>query len=605
MRSRMGYRRATFRLSASVESVYGGERREGAIMSISSDPGTAGTRRTRRSAASPRRPGSRRLRPRPRLRPDRDPAVRRAEPRGRATGPGLLRLTRDGDPLSTLIRLFLVGVPVPLEAFRRAVAPMDPREWAALGLVEIEADAVRRLVVLTPFGPFVLAHDPEATDGRPRPDHVMGISTTTLACASMLVRPPARRALDLGTGSGYLALLAAEHSEARPGHRPESPRRGHDPLQCDAQPVLQRRDGAGEPLRAGGRTPVRPDRVQPALRGLAAGRPDVPRQRDCKATPSASGSSAVPPNTSPKGDSRRSSATGSGSPARTGSSGSRGGSKARAATSGSSIRTRRTPASMPSTGWASRVPRRRRSSTPRSTAGSRTTSRIGSRRSMPGSSACGAGRGDATGYGSTGTATPDPYTGAAILRGFAAHDLIGQLEDDEQLAGDAAPMPAGAGRLAAARARRVGLDGRRGRMHPRRRPAVRGGRQPDRLPSADALPGAAARSPRVLAQVAARLGRDVDEIRRECLDGRPEPDRAGIPLAGRLAARAVGVGGPEAERGSRHPDRWGSPRNFPIDVGGWWPRIGHRDRITRPESADPDVGVAASRRFAHEPPEVP
>jgi SAM-dependent methyltransferase len=111
-----------------------------------------------------------------------------------------------------LIRLFLLGVPVSLEAFRRAVAPMDPQRWAALGLVEIDADAVRRRVVLTPFGQFVLTHDPDSADGHPCHDHVMGISTTTVAFAAMLVRPPAQLTLDLGTGNGYLALLAAEHS---------------------------------------------------------------------------------------------------------------------------------------------------------------------------------------------------------------------------------------------------------------------------------------------------------------------------------------------------------------------------------------------------------
>ncbi len=125
--------------------------------------------------------------------------------------PRLLRLTRDGDPQATLIRLFMVGAPVSLEAFRRAVAPTDPADWAGLGLVAIEGDAVRRRLLVRPFGPFLLAHDPEANDGPPRPDIVPGISSTTMACASMLVRPPATRALDLGTGSGYLALLAAAH----------------------------------------------------------------------------------------------------------------------------------------------------------------------------------------------------------------------------------------------------------------------------------------------------------------------------------------------------------------------------------------------------------
>lgn len=125
--------------------------------------------------------------------------------------PRLLRLTRDGDPQATLIRLLLVGVPVTLEAFRRAVAPMDPADWAGLGLVAIEGDAVRRRLLVRPFGPFVLAHDPQSNEGPSRADIVPGISSTTMACASMLVRPPADRALDLGTGSGYLALLAARH----------------------------------------------------------------------------------------------------------------------------------------------------------------------------------------------------------------------------------------------------------------------------------------------------------------------------------------------------------------------------------------------------------
>ncbi len=54
--------------------------------------------------------------------------------------PRVLRRTRQGDPLATLIRLFLAGAPVPLDDFRRAVEPMDPAVWAELGLVEAEGD---------------------------------------------------------------------------------------------------------------------------------------------------------------------------------------------------------------------------------------------------------------------------------------------------------------------------------------------------------------------------------------------------------------------------------------------------------------------------------
>ena len=41
----------------------------------------------------------------------------------------------------------------------------------------------------------------------------MGVSGTTLYLANATIRPQSRRTLDLGTGSGYQALLAAAHSQ--------------------------------------------------------------------------------------------------------------------------------------------------------------------------------------------------------------------------------------------------------------------------------------------------------------------------------------------------------------------------------------------------------
>jgi SAM-dependent methyltransferase len=130
---------------------------------------------------------------------------------GSVDRPRVLRLTGDGDPQAVLIRLFVVGLPVPLDEFRRAAEPMDPLAWAEIGLVAIDGDAVRRLVDLKPFGPFILVNDPKPERECPR-DYVPGVSTTTIACDRVLVRFPVRRALDLGTGSGYLALRAAQHS---------------------------------------------------------------------------------------------------------------------------------------------------------------------------------------------------------------------------------------------------------------------------------------------------------------------------------------------------------------------------------------------------------
>lgn len=124
----------------------------------------------------------------------------------------LLWRTRDGDPLSTLFRLFGVGVPVELPALRSAVAPMDPADWAALGLIRIDGATARRAVALWPSGPLVVAYDHARPAEGQRPDHVLGVTGTTVVLAEVTMRRDSRLTLDLGTGSGYQALLAAVHS---------------------------------------------------------------------------------------------------------------------------------------------------------------------------------------------------------------------------------------------------------------------------------------------------------------------------------------------------------------------------------------------------------
>jgi SAM-dependent methyltransferase len=127
--------------------------------------------------------------------------------------PRLLRRTRDGDPLSTLIRLFLVGVPVPSGEVRAAVEPLGPADLAELGLIEINGDTAVRVLALVPSEGFILASDCLLTDGEMRRDHVMGVSGSTLNVSQAMIHSPARLTLDLGTGCGYLALLAAAFSQ--------------------------------------------------------------------------------------------------------------------------------------------------------------------------------------------------------------------------------------------------------------------------------------------------------------------------------------------------------------------------------------------------------
>jgi SAM-dependent methyltransferase len=127
--------------------------------------------------------------------------------------PILLRRTAGGTPLDTLIRLFLVGVPVDAESCRAAIGPMTLEDWAAAGLVAVEGDSVVGAVQLLPYQEMWLASDrPQKIASGLAADYVMGIGSSSLTLANLTIRRPSRRTLDLGTGSGFQALLAARHS---------------------------------------------------------------------------------------------------------------------------------------------------------------------------------------------------------------------------------------------------------------------------------------------------------------------------------------------------------------------------------------------------------
>ena len=127
--------------------------------------------------------------------------------------PLLLRRTGRATPQDTLIRLFLIGVPVEADAASKAVAPMQLEEWVRLGLLELRGTSVVAAVQLVPFQGLVLAHDrPQQIHAGLAPDYVMGIGSSSLTLANVTVRRPSARTLDLGTGCGLLALLAAAHS---------------------------------------------------------------------------------------------------------------------------------------------------------------------------------------------------------------------------------------------------------------------------------------------------------------------------------------------------------------------------------------------------------
>jgi SAM-dependent methyltransferase len=120
---------------------------------------------------------------------------------------------RNGDPLSVLIRLFVLGQPVSPREAARAVSPMTVEEWEGMGLLRRAKGQVSACVELTPKPGFVFASNFGFADRKPAADHVLGITSSASLVNRCMIRRPVERGLDLGTGTGFLALHMQAHCE--------------------------------------------------------------------------------------------------------------------------------------------------------------------------------------------------------------------------------------------------------------------------------------------------------------------------------------------------------------------------------------------------------
>ena len=117
------------------------------------------------------------------------------------------------DDQAVLVRLFLLGLDVDADRARTALAPARPEDLERGGWIEVDRGGrVRCPIRISPFEGLLLAHDPEVVDS-PEADIVTGLNSAARTLASLTPRRPAGRALDVGTGSGVQALLAAKHSD--------------------------------------------------------------------------------------------------------------------------------------------------------------------------------------------------------------------------------------------------------------------------------------------------------------------------------------------------------------------------------------------------------
>jgi methylase of polypeptide subunit release factors len=120
------------------------------------------------------------------------------------------RLAGD-DPFSTLARLFVLGDALDSARVSEAVSPLALDGLEALGLVEADGAGVRATVRLLPHGDYYVASD--AAVDEPSSDWVAGIQAPSVTLAKLAVRNHVPTTLDLGTGCGIQALLAAKHSD--------------------------------------------------------------------------------------------------------------------------------------------------------------------------------------------------------------------------------------------------------------------------------------------------------------------------------------------------------------------------------------------------------
>ena len=129
----------------------------------------------------------------------------------------LLRATRAGDRLDTLLRLFVVGVPVSLVEARAALTPLSVEGWETGGVVAVDAAEVTSRIAIRPLGEpadWLIAHDfARPAETAIAGDHVLGVSASTMALAGATIRRDISTAFDLGTGCGVQALHASVHSD--------------------------------------------------------------------------------------------------------------------------------------------------------------------------------------------------------------------------------------------------------------------------------------------------------------------------------------------------------------------------------------------------------
>ena len=127
--------------------------------------------------------------------------------------PVYLRMLPKDSALSTLIKLFLLGVAVVPDELVSALAPLGSERLHAIAVLERDEDRLRSLVAILPWDGFLIASDPLDEDLPPtRSDHVLSVIPPSVALANLVPRHEVDSVLDIGVGSGVQSLLASRRA---------------------------------------------------------------------------------------------------------------------------------------------------------------------------------------------------------------------------------------------------------------------------------------------------------------------------------------------------------------------------------------------------------
>lgn len=127
--------------------------------------------------------------------------------------PLYLRRLEAPTPINTLVKLFVLDRSVDESRAAAALAPLDLDALREIGLVEDGPRGLRARLRLSVHDGLILAHDAYDDERKTlRPDHVLDVNPTTISLSNLTVRRPVKRALEIGTGCGVLALVASRHA---------------------------------------------------------------------------------------------------------------------------------------------------------------------------------------------------------------------------------------------------------------------------------------------------------------------------------------------------------------------------------------------------------